>query len=166
MLYYYSRDDRFENFISLFKEMIDAYTDKCLKHQQDSLRNKIKDEIKRTQEKIDREKEKIDINHIKHVDLDKKCSCKKQDYKEPIQQKFGVNKEAREQYKKYKYDNELTMLIEEFNDIKREYTKIFSTLPLLSDTPKPEADVINTCLCSLHTTLKLLQLHKQMLHQK
>lgn len=77
--------------------------------------------------------------------------------------------ECKETIKEYKnkYENEITILIEDFEEFKREYTQLFGAgFRNENQTSKLESEIIDACIYNMYSLNNLLNLHKEIIKNK
>ena len=77
--------------------------------------------------------------------------------------------ECKETIKEYKnkYENEITILMEDFEEFKSEYTQLFGAgFRNENQTSKLESEIIDACIYNMYSLHNLLNLHKEIIKNK
>ena len=133
------------------------------------------DTVKKKQEDIHKEflaAKKISLHKLnqdnaktfKKMTKEHECNCKEIYKNKDIYHKCN-NKNDYD--KKYKYENEITILLEDFQDFKKEYTQLFG-IGFRDDSnfSKMESEVIDAVIYNMYSLGRLLNLHKEIIKNK
>ena len=156
----------FADFMLIPQEKDTTYSDKSKPNKADILRKMSKEYAKEEYKKKMKEKADDGIkahilnqnpNIFNHFNNECKCKACKED-QQPTKNAYNKN---------YNMENEITILMEDFQELKQEYISLFGIgFRDESKTSKLESQIIEACLYNMYSLNKLLALHKDIIQHK